>query len=437
MRQRSESTVPGLLLLYHRPLTADASTIMEHVEAFERHSGFKIWKVNTGFGFPPSLRDIRFQGIILHYSILASPINLNDEFVSYLEANRDCYRVAFFQDEHHYCRQRFEFLNHHRIDCVYTLVEPDYFKDVYQKYTKVPTLVSHIPGYVSDSLILIARRKLLPDDSRTIDIGYRARPLPFYMGRGAQEKTGIAITFYERARNLPLRLDIATTERSRIYGQAWYDFTSRSRAFLGVEAGVSIFDVEDVVRTESQRILAANPTTTFEQLSRQLLNSWEDNIYYRTISPRHFEAAAFRVCQILYEGRYSGVMKPMVHYIPLKKDFSNFDECIRLFQDKTVRQEITRNAYADLIASGRYSYQKFIAGFDQVLREAGVVPQPNSTRPETAMIRMSRELRRLELRARKNHFMYNDFPGRRPLAAVGGPLLRAWRKLRRQIASEQ
>ena len=59
------------------------------------------------------------------------------------------------------------------------------------------------------------------------------------------------------------------------------------------------------------------------------LPRWEDNVYYRTISPRHFEAAAFRICQVLFEGRYSGVLEPMVHYIPLKKDFSNIDEVIR------------------------------------------------------------------------------------------------------------
>ena len=44
-------------------------------------------------------------------------------------------------------------------------------------------------------------------------------------------------------------------------------------------------------------------------------------VYYLTMSPRVFEAAAVRSCQILFEGRYSGILEPMVHYIPLKKDF--------------------------------------------------------------------------------------------------------------------
>ena len=127
-------------------------------------------------------------------------------------------------------------------------------------------------------------------------------------------------------------------------------------------------------------------------------------------------------------------MKPMVHYIPLRKDFSNFDECLRLFQQKSVRDEITGNAYNDLIASGRYSYQSFILGFDEVLGDAGLEPLPNSGDADAALRQMSRELRWLELRSKKNKFIYSDFPGRRPLAALGGPLLRALRRLKGKVA---
>jgi hypothetical protein len=409
---------------------------MDHVNAFERHSHFRVWAVNTELGFPKFLDELRFRIIVLHYSIFgpfvgARPFLLPKEFSDYLEQSPSSYKVAFFQDEHHYCRPRFDFLNHHRVDCVFTLLEPDYFKDVYQKYTSVPKLVYHIPGYVSESLIEIAERKIRPDQKRTIDIGYRARPLPFYMGKGAQEKTDIASEFSERAKDLGLRLNIESDEKSRIYGEAWHDFIAKCRAFLGVEAGVSIFDVEDVVRPEAERILAADPSITFEQLSSELLGPWEDRIYYRTISPRHFEAAAFRVCQILFEGRYSGAMQPGVHYIPLKKDFSNFDDCIRMFQDKGLRDELTDNAYRDLIASGQYSYRNFIAGFDEVLREAGFRGDVPTEEAARITARLKRDRLTLELRFRKNALRYHtDFPGRRALARLGRPLLKGLRKLR-------
>ena len=63
-------------------------------------------------------------------------------------------------------------------------------------------------------------------------------------------------------------------------------------------------------------------------------------------------------------------MEPMVHYIPLRKDFSNFDEVVRLIRDDDVCRELAENAYRDLIASGEWSYAKFVAGVDATLDEA-------------------------------------------------------------------
>jgi hypothetical protein len=198
---------------------------------------------------------------------------------------------------------------------------------------------------------------------------------------------------------------------------------------LGVEAGVSIFDVEDVARNETEKLLARQPDMSFEEISERLLYQWEDNIFYRTISPRHFEAAAFRVCQILFEGRYSGLMEPMIHYIPLKKDFSNFDDCLRMFQDKQLRRQLTENAHRDLIASGKYSYRSFIEGFDAELLKEGMRPEVTADEAAAISKRLERDRVYLELRTRGNQLIYHrKFPGRRVLAMLGGPLLRMIRK---------
>lgn len=365
--------VKGILLLYHRcSIERDAAAVTEHIEAFSRHSRFRVWSVNTEEGFPAGLGLLRFDVIILHYSLFAGWCYfLNQQFEDYLTVSSSSYKIAFFQDEYRYCRKRFDFVNQHKVDCSYTLVKPEYFKDTYRKYTVVTKLVCTIPGYVSDSLIDSAKRLYKPDPDRTIDVGYRGRQLEFFMGKGGQEKSAIASGFLDRAGKLKLKLDITCTEAKRLYGKDWYSFLAGCKAFLGVETGVSIFDTEDVVREECERILAANPTTTFDEIFEQVLAPWENKIYYRTIGPRHFEAAAFRVCQILFEGEYSGVLQPMVHYISLKKDFSNFDNVIQLLSDRAIREELTENAYRDLIASGRYSYARFIDGIDKELEEQG------------------------------------------------------------------
>jgi hypothetical protein len=430
--------INGILVLYYHPLSAYAATVMENVKAFEQHSRFKVWNINTEFGFPESLKETEFQTLVLHYSLFGNwPYPLNESFLNYIERSRFSYKIALFQDEYHHCHQRFSFLNRFKVDCVYTLLEPAYFKDVYRKYTSVPKLVSYIPGYVAGELVEAAQQMSLPEERRAIDVGYRGRKLPFHMGRSAQEKARIATHFLELAKHSGLKLDIEIDEDRRIYGKKWYRFIANCRAVLGVEAGVSIFDLEDVVRTESERLLADRPTMSFEELSEKLLYQWEDNIFYRTISPRHFEASAFRVCQILFEGKYSGVMKPMVHYIPLKKDFSNFDDCVRLFQDKALRHELTENAYRDLIASGKYSYQKFIESFDRGLMEAGLKTEVTAEEATRVTKRLGREKIYLELLARKNSVLYRNFRGRRVLAGIGGPPLRMMRRLRQAISARK
>jgi hypothetical protein len=373
-----ESThVNGALLLYHRPLFSDAATIDEHIEAFERNSRFPFWKLNTDLGFPRRLAGLSFDAIVLHYSVFASgpfPYQLNDAFLEYLAGAGDSYKVAFFQDEHEYCRRRFRFLDQYGIDCVYTCFEPRYFAATYGKYTRVPKLVSHVPAYVSPDLVEAAERLALPEEERPIDIGYRTRPVPPWIGRGGMEKVEIGVRFAEHARDSGLSLDISMREEDRLYGEDWYRFVGRCRGFLGTESGASCVDLEDEVREEYNRLSEGGREVTVEELERGALGKWDGKVQLRTTASRHFEAAALRTCQVMYEGNYSGALRPMEHYIPLKKDFSNFDEVLGLLRDPEVRRTITETAYRDLIASGEHSYERFIAGFDRTLEEAGLSP---------------------------------------------------------------
>ena len=374
--------IDAILLLYHRPVGPFAATIVDHVNAFERHSRFKVVKVNTELGFPPGLENLRFTVVLLHYSLFGKvPYKLNQRFYDYLDGCESSYRVGFFQEEYRYCQELFGFINRYRIDCVYSLMQPSHLKDFYGKYTRESKVVCTLPGYVSTELVRAANNIANADADREIDIGYRARAVPFYLGRRAQEKYDIGNGFLGRAAGLGLKLDISLNERDRLYGRSWYQFLSNSRGLLGAPGGASIFDVEGVVRSKYLKVMREYPDISFKEFEERaagVLSQWEGRISNMVITPRHFEGVAFRACQILFEDEYSGLMQPMVHYIPLKKDFSNFDEVIRMFNDKALRRELTVNAYGDLIASREYSYETFIRSFDGELAHAGVQPGSGS-----------------------------------------------------------
>lgn len=414
--------ISGILVLYHVPAYGQvANTVVDNYSAFKRYSRFPVWQINTEYGFPKELSNFSFDVIVLHYSLFGRgyEYELTDEFYEYLHASRNSHIISFFQDEYRYCKKRFSFIDEFNIQTIYTCLENQFFDKVYAGYTSARYIHSYLPGYVSESLISEAGQYYKPMENRTIDIGYRARRLDFYMGAGAQEKHEIGTRFagLVKKRNIPLHLDIDVEDESRLYGKDWSGFLSNCRGTLGVESGISIFDVTDEVRISCENMIQQNPAITFEEIHEKVLKPWENNIYLRTISPRHFEGAAFRVCQILFEGKYSGIMKPHVHYIPMKKDFSNFDEVISSFTDPRIRNVIVENAYTDLIAQSAYSYKSFIRDFDDRLTQIGLASDKKHYTDDVQKS-LDNDLHVRRIKTLMRNSIYIDFPGRSWLRKV-------------------
>lgn len=420
---RTRMHVPGILVLYHTPCWDKvAPTVVDNYSAFAAHSRFPVWEVNTEYGFPAGLSALSFEVVVLHYTLFGRgyEYELPTAFCNYLKSCSDSRIIAFFQDEYRYCGKRFSFIDEHRVDTVYTCFSPEHHAEVYGRNTSARHIISYIPGYVSDSLVHEAGRLARPSGQRSVDVGYRARQLDFSMGKGAQEKHEIGLTFRRMVEEngLPLRLDIRIGEENRIHGENWYRFLADCKGTLGVESGVSIVDLKDEVRPACERILKEEPRISFEEMHARVLHPWEGNIQLRTISPRHFEAAAFRVCQILYEGDYSGIMQPGIHYLPLKKDFSNFHEVISRFSEDRYRNELTGRAYSDLIGSGRQSYRSFIEGFDKHL-DAEFRPRTGYDMSQVyAILRRDLVSRMLKTWIRKS--IYIKFPGRARVRSMIG-----------------
>lgn len=372
---RGRPVIDGILVLYYRRLFRPiAATVEESYLAFEQFSRFPVWKVNTHLGVPPVLDSLQFRVIVVNWSLMFGEHTLlTDEWKAFLKRATASYKVVFLQDEFEFCQGRFRFLAEHGIDCIYTCFEGEAIDQTYGRYVAIRDRYTYLPGYVSPQL-LAAARLAVPDSDRLIDIGYRGRQVQYNAGRGAQEKHEIGVEFARRTAGRGLVVDIATGEGERIYGEEWYRFTARSRITLGSESGTSIVDLEDTIRPAVERYLEHHPNASFAEVETAILAPAEDAIYYRTISPRFFEAAALRVCMILFRGRYSDVLEPWVHYLPLEKDYSNFERILKLALNPAVRRYLTGNAYRDLIASGQYSYEHFIREFDNNLEAAGVHP---------------------------------------------------------------
>jgi len=400
----------AILLVYNRPPYLDASTIMEHINSFENYSDFEVIKINTATGIPAGLYRYQFKAIVLHYSLFGDwPFKLNEQMVQYIKSSMVSCKIAFFQDEYRYCPQRFRLIDELQLDIIFTLFDEKQANLVYRNNTKTKNIYSTLTGYVCDTLIEKTSEFIKPHGERQIDVGYRARPLPVELGQGAQEKTQIAFRFLDFSSSTSLKLDVKTGEEDRIYGDDWYRFMGNCRFVLGVEAGVSIVDLDGKVRclvSQAKENGMSDPELT------RLLEPFENNISYRTISPRVFEAIAMRTGLILFEGSYNGVIEPGKHYIELKKDFSNLKDVLERISDTKGVEEMVGRAYDDVIASHRYHYRTFIQDFEQVLKNLGVVPSAYSGDIEQARRVLSQDTIYFRVRAYILGLRHKKFYGR-------------------------
>jgi len=357
-----------VLLIYRLPIASFASTISEHALAFSLYSNHDVTLLNVELGLPDKLSSRNFDVIVLHYSLFGThPFRLSDRFLDFLRSQRKIQKVAFFQDEHQYCQQRFDFINKFKIDVVFSLFTPENARRIYLGNTSCTSVHYTLPGYVSETLVQKSDSYLTSHIQRKIDVGYRSRTLPFFMGKGAQEKSGIGKIFLEKTESEGLRYDIAAREEDRLYGAKWHEFLANCKFSLGVEAGVSVVDLTGKIRLEVDQFMKENPLCDFNEVHKEVLIPHENNIFYRTISPRIFEAAAFQVCLILFPGSYSGILKPDVHFIELEKDFSNLKEVLDQMKDPGLVRSMVLKTYDDLIASDHYHYRNFIRNFDSIM----------------------------------------------------------------------
>ena len=134
------------------------------------------------------------------------------------------------------------------------------------------------------------------------------------------------------------------------------------------EAGGSGLDARGEVTEFIQTSLGSSirGESAFSAIDHAVGEGW-DGHNLTTIGPRNFEAAATKTCQILIEGDYGGVLKANVHYLPIKKDFSDFERILESLNDD-LGQRIASKAYEDIALNPVYGYQYLVGELAEALR---------------------------------------------------------------------
>ncbi|MCC8417486.1 MAG: hypothetical protein LN588_03075 [Rickettsia endosymbiont of Bryobia graminum] len=374
-----------LLLCNYQP--HNASMVIDHINSFYLYSKHEVTICgclvkNKGNFCHKDISFEDFDVILLHYSLFLTIDHYVSERTRIRLKNFTGIKGIFLQDEYNFVNKTVDLIAEIGFDIIFTCVPEESIEKVYpSSKLKEVERINVLTGYVPQSLLSY---ELTPLQERKFDVSYRGRKYPIWHGRLGLEKWQIADKFSDDAKRFNLKCNISYKEKDRLYGIEWVELLQNSIAVLGVESGASVFDFtgsisfqidvyENLLKKDKSffKRFLQNSKSVFTQEYNRIRNKYfaeiEDNIQYAQISPRVFEAIALKTLCILYEGKYSGILIPWRHFVPLKKDHSNMKEIVEFIKDPGRVAEIITNAYKEIALDPKYSYKNFISDIDLIL----------------------------------------------------------------------
>jgi glycosyltransferase involved in cell wall biosynthesis len=351
--------------------SSHVQTVAEHLNALKKYSEHQIFYlpgtgIFEGLGrHSPEPWDLSwFDVVIIHYCVRVSLDEHLNRTIAEAVRRFDGLKILFIQDEYDTTETSRRWIETLRIDVVFTCIPPEWVDYVYPAArfprTKfVQTLTGYVPEHPNLEVFALPLRK------RDIRIAYRGRDLPAFYGALGREKYTIGVEVKRRAQERNIPVDIEVDSAKRIYGADWYRFLGSGRATLGTESGSNIFDFDGSL----QDIACRHRDLPYEEMHSRFFAQHEGPVQMNQISPRIFEAIRLRTALVLFEGKYSNVVVADVHYIPLKKDYSNIDDVFAKLEDFDLLESLTSRAYRDIVESGRYSYRSFVGEVDQLIKD--------------------------------------------------------------------
>jgi hypothetical protein len=354
------------VLLLHAADPRNATFSYHHTwpEAFRRHPRFDCTSVAIGNGrladrLLTELRIRRWRGdiVVILHSVFSNACYLSGRRFAAVRGLRQP-KAFFIGNEYKLMPEKMRFCEQLPVTL---LISQSSSPEVHRIYRdRLGCQVIGIPNTGVDPQTFQPR---LPRRDRPIDLGYRADDAPDYLGH--RERRAIAEFFQERAAHYRLSVDISLNPADRFGVADWASFLNRCKGQLGSEAGGDRFELNDATRDAVIAYRRDRPDASFEELRRRFFADDRDSVPMRIISGRNVEAAATRTVQLLFDGRYDGYLQPDVHYIPLRKDFSNADEAVAKLRDDAHCDRLTAAAYD--LAMTEFTYPALIDRFAAAL----------------------------------------------------------------------
>lgn len=315
----------------------------------------------AGDSVDDALRHGEFDAIFLDVTFLcwrwAKPASVFAEFLGRYAwvADHPSVKVAFPQDDYDHHAVLDEWLAAWKVDLVFSPL-PAFADVLYPLASRTGRILPFLTGFVDDVDLAIAERGRLPIAERSIDLAYRARPLPPGFGEVGRLKTQVGEVVGPVARRAGLVVDVSTDPADTIFGDGWLTFLGSARHVLGTPSGSSVIDPRGEIGAAIAAFIAAHPGASFDEITLACVPPDASRYRMEALSPRVFETALARACQVLVRGEY-GPLEPDRHYIPIEPDFSNVEAVVARLRDHDRAQRIADDCFALVTSAEELHYR--------------------------------------------------------------------------------
>lgn len=341
-------------------------TILKNIQSFKEYSRHDVFIFNTKgiYADLPPLLD--FDILVVHYTIcIARGGWLTLKAKKQIREFRG-YKAIFIQDDYRWINATVANVAYMKFNALFGLASQEIVPYLYPKEVLPELIVETVlAGYVSDEMI--KNESKLAYEKRPIDVSYRARKLPYWLGQHAMQKYEIAEKFLQSTKDKNLKCDISTKHEDRLFGKDWQDLLMKSKTVLLTESGVSLCDFTGEIQSKVEGFVEKNPEVSFETVSELFFEGQDGKYMMNVLSPRVFEAISERTLQICYPGDYQGILKVDKHCVLLKRDHSNISEVLSVVKSPEKAKQIIERAYNDIVCNPKYHYRAYIKQFEDVI----------------------------------------------------------------------
>lgn len=337
------------IAIIHAPYSRQASTVKDSIESFGFYGQHQYTQVQLRHG-ELDINLHEFDALIVHYSCVAFPykyfLPISARAAMKIAAFKGI-KFALIQDEQRSGFDRLRFLNMLGINHLFSVAESNLHELLYPSRERNFSISTVLTGYVSKEHRAKAARRV-PLANRKVDICYRGRQLPNWMGKTATLKGDIPNIIGKLEGMNCYVADLSSEESSRIYSEDWFEFLQRSKVSIGTPSGSDFLDLHGkftepwipASSVSSESVPDPTPAT------------------YQVISPRYFDYVAAGNLVILTPGLYSNIPVQGT-YIEISENLEELPEILQFASTHRAQSMVDKSK--DLIISDpKLQYSSFV-----------------------------------------------------------------------------